>query len=273
VRKQSKLQYEEDTTNNHQIKDHVDYQPTSRKDWSEFKSLIVSAMKIRLCNKDQREQLRAILCRPIEDQRRALKELVECENAILFARKTVNRHETARNLAVALAVEKLIPYILRMKMWLGEKLFQVIVNSGLERYEEGLLDTQIRKQFVNDLESVMNKQVFGNAAMGREAQWSFKWAPGNRRMVKYGMSGVTATKLMRGLSSIVQTVFSSTLDQKSRNDEEAQLIQQQNMDLECKWKLLCENLLPMLVCTERKEDFAEKDLLFLHKYTSTFMNQ
>jgi hypothetical protein len=86
---------------------------------------------------------------------------------------TVHRREAARNLAVALAVEKLIPCILHMKMRLGEKLFQVIVNMGLERYEDGLLDADTRKQFVIDLQAAMNKHVFGNEAMGREIQWWF----------------------------------------------------------------------------------------------------
>jgi hypothetical protein len=72
---------------------------------------------------------------------------------------TVHQHDTARNLAVTLTVEMLIPCILHMKMRLGEKIFQVIVNSGLERYEKGLLDGQIRTQFVTDLELVMKTHV------------------------------------------------------------------------------------------------------------------
>jgi hypothetical protein len=252
---------------------HVDYQPSSRKEWSEFKALIVNEIKLRLGDKSQRARLRAILSRPFEDQRRALKELVECENSILIAVSTVHRHETARNLAVALAVEKLIPCILHMKMRLGEKIFQVIVNMGLERYEDGLLDATTRKQFVADLKSVVNKQVLGNESMGREAQWSFNWAPGNRRMAKYGMSGPIATKMIKGLSAIAKTVFASHLDQEPKNEEDANQIRQQNYNLLASWELLSNNLLRMWDMIERKEDFAEKDLLVLHKYTGTFMHQ
>jgi hypothetical protein len=174
---------------------------------------------------------------------------------------------------VALAVEKLIPCILHMKMRLGEKLFQVIVNLGLERYEEGLLDAKVRKQFKTDLENVMNTQVFGNASMGRESQWSFKWAPGCRQMAKYSMSGVTATKLMKGLAMIARTLFSSNLDQESKTEEEGRQIREQNMELEQKWVSLSENLLPMWDWIEKKDNFSEIDLVRLHKFTSTFMRQ
>jgi hypothetical protein len=273
VRKQSKLTYEEGTTNNDKLECHVDYQPKTRKEWSDFKSLIVQEIKLRLSSKEQKPQLQTILAREFEEQRRALKELVECENAILFAMTTVHRHKTARNLAVALAVEKLIPCILHMKMRMVEKIFQVLVNTGLERYEESQMDGTIRKQFVLDLVDVMNKHVFGNASMGREAQWTFKYAPGNRRMPKYSMSGVTATKIIKGLPTIINTVFSTALDQEPRNENDAKQIRQQNLELKMKWELLCSNLGPMWNFIEKKEDFNEKDIVVLHRYTATFMNQ
>jgi hypothetical protein len=273
IRKKSKLSYEESLTNNHKLNFHIDYQPNSRKEWSEFKGLIVDEIKLRLSDKSQRQQLRTILSRNFEDQRRALKELVDCENSILFAMSTVHRHDTARNLAVTLAVEKLIPCILHMKMRLFEKIFQVVVNSGLERYEEGFFDGEVRQKFVTDVQTVMNTHVFGNASMGRVTLWSFTWAPGNRRMAKYAMSGVTATKLMRGLSMIVKTVFSSAFDQESKSEQEGKLVRQQNSALEQKWLLFCDNLLPMWDCIERKDNFTHNDIIQLHKHTSTFMYQ
>jgi hypothetical protein len=58
IRKKSKLSYEERTINNQQIQGHIDYEPMSRKEWSEFKALIVNEIKLRLATKDQRLQLR-----------------------------------------------------------------------------------------------------------------------------------------------------------------------------------------------------------------------
>jgi hypothetical protein len=144
---------------------------------------------------------------------------------------------------------------------------------GLERYEEGVLDGESRKQFVSDVESVMKKQVFGNESMGREAQWTFMWAPGNRRMAKYSMSGVTVGKIIRGLSTISKTVFAPHLDQESKNEDDANSIRQQNLILESKWDCICNNLIPMWDWIERKEEFSEKDILVLHKYTAIFINQ
>jgi hypothetical protein len=252
---------------------HIDYQPVSRKEWSDFKALIVNEIKLRLSDKNQKQQLQTILARNFEDKRRALKEMVDCEQAILFAVATVHRHETARNLAVALAVEKLIPCILHMKMRLGEKLLEVIVNMGLERYEDGITDAQQRKKFVADLQSIMNTHVFGNPTTGRVAQWSFTYAPGNRRMAKYKMSGVLAGKVIKALSVIVKTVFAEHLDQESKNESDAQHIRYQNSTLENKWIQLCDNLIPMWECIERKENFSEKNIACLHTYTPTFMNQ
>jgi hypothetical protein len=273
IRKQSKLSYDEGTANQQQILCHVDYQPVSRKEWSDFKSLIVNEIKLRLSASTQKDQLRNILGRKFEDQRSALKEMVDCEESILFALSTVQRHDRARNLAVALAVEKLIPCILHMKMRLGEKIFQVIVNMGLERYEEGLVDSSQRKKFVIELQSVIQTHVFGNPTTGRVAQWSFTWAPGNRRMAKFAMSGVTASKLMRGLSLIVKTIFSPNLDQESTTESQAELIRNQNSRLESQWLLFCENLILMWECIEKKDDFSHQDLVKLHKYTSKFISQ
>jgi hypothetical protein len=91
-----------------------------------------------------------------------LKEFVLFEKARLFAKNTVDRHETARNLAVALAGENLIPCILHMKMRLGKKIFHVIVISALQRYEDSKFDALKRKEMVAYLENCMRTQVFGS---------------------------------------------------------------------------------------------------------------
>jgi hypothetical protein len=90
---------------------------------------------------------------------------------------------------------------------------------------------------------------------------------------KYNMSGVTASKLMRGLAAIAKTVFASHLDQETKSEEHANQIRQQNFILETRRDSFCKNLLPMWECIEKKDDFTERDIAVLHKYTANFMNQ
>jgi hypothetical protein len=81
----------------------------------------------------------------------------------------------------------------------------------------------------------MNTQVFDNPKTGRVSQWSFKWDDGNRRMPKYGMSGVTATKVMKSLQHISNVLFDETLDQESRSDIDSHKIRNQNLRILKKW--------------------------------------
>jgi hypothetical protein len=273
ILRQSKLNYEAGTTNNVKIQNHIDYEPKSRKEWSDFKALIYAELKLRLSDKSQSKQFKAITTRTFEDQRRALKEFVDCEQFIMLAKRTIDRHEPAKTLAVALAVEKLIPCILHMKMRIGEKIFHFIVNSALERYEESKFDGDKRKELVNDLENCMNTQVFGNPATGRVSQWSFSWDDGGRRMLKYGMSGVTAGKVMRSLHFISAVLYHPKLDQESHSEMESELIRDQNLKTHTKWVSFYKNLNPMWDCIERKEDFGNSDIATLHKYTCNFMEQ
>jgi hypothetical protein len=190
-----------------------------------------------------------------------------------LAKRTIDRHDVARNLAIALAVDKLIPCILHMKMRIGEKIFHVIVNSALERYDESKFDAARRLQLKSDLEDCMNTQVFGNPCTGRVSQWSFAWDNGNRRMLKYGMSGVTAGKVMKSLITICNTLFHENLDQEAHSELESTLIRRNNILLLSKWKSFTENLIPMWEWIERKEEYTESDIQKLHKLTATFMNQ
>jgi hypothetical protein len=45
------------------------------------------------------------------------------------------------------------------------------------------------------------------------------------------------------------------------------------LDILSKWSKFTENLNPMWEWIERKEDFGDKDIIKLHKYTTTFMQQ
>jgi hypothetical protein len=183
-----------------------------------------------------------------------LKELVVCEDAILLAQKTVDRHKSARNLAVALAVEKLIPCILHMKTRLGEKILHVIVNSALERYKDSKIDATRRNEMVSELEQCMRTKVFGSSNMNRLTQWSFRWDDGNRRMAKYNMSGVLAGKVMKHLHFIAYTLFQSKLDEDAQSEEHAQHIRSQNMRLCTKWKEISKNLKVMWTFIEQHND-------------------
>jgi hypothetical protein len=61
IRKKSKLSYDEGTTNSTQFMCHIDFEPDSRKEWSDFKALIVDEIKLRLKDNQQKQQLRTIL--------------------------------------------------------------------------------------------------------------------------------------------------------------------------------------------------------------------
>ena len=167
IRKKSKLNYNMGTTNEANFKNHIEYEPKSRQEWSVFKALVIDEIKLWLSAKSQSKQLKTLISRSFEEQQRALKEFVEFENSILIAKSTVDRHEAARSLAMALVVETLIPCILHMKMRLGEKIFHVIVSSALERYEEGKVDGDKKKELVIELEKCMRNKVLGNDAVGR----------------------------------------------------------------------------------------------------------
>jgi hypothetical protein len=62
-----------------------------------------------------------------------------------------------------------------MKMRMLEKLFQCLINSGLERYRDGRLDSNKKKLLVSKVETYMRTSVMGNSKKGTNSQWKFKW--------------------------------------------------------------------------------------------------
>jgi hypothetical protein len=57
IRKQSKMNYNREVTNNEKLQNHIDYEPKSRSEWSDFKSLMLNEIKLRLSAKSQSKQL------------------------------------------------------------------------------------------------------------------------------------------------------------------------------------------------------------------------
>jgi hypothetical protein len=212
-----------------------------------------------------------LLVRPYNEQIAALKELALSESTILLARKTVNRHVYQRDLAICLAVEKLVPCILHMKLRVTEKIFQTLINLGLDRYGESLADGKKRRLFELSVTECMRGKVFGSEESGRQAQWKFNWAKDKRSIDKPNFDGADATKFMMGFKTLASAIYSSKLDEEAMPEEKGNETRTRN---KCKlemWNDIATILLPLFRLIEQKEDYSEEDILKLHRVSNTFM--
>jgi hypothetical protein len=68
IRKLSKMSYDSEFNCEEKLKNHIDYEPNSRCEWSEFKGQVLNVIKLRLKDKSQSKQLKAINSRSFEEQ-------------------------------------------------------------------------------------------------------------------------------------------------------------------------------------------------------------
>jgi hypothetical protein len=198
----SKMLFDKNIADKDVIKNHVDFQPISKKDGQEFSKQLVHEIKIRLSHdRKHKARLAELLVMTNEDKIIHLKEMAAEEEKVLLAKTTVKRYELKRDLAVALAVDKLVPCILHMKLRVTEKVFHGLINSGLERYGDSLQDCQQRNLFDTTISEIIQKEVLGNIECGRATQFTFNWSKGNRSVEKASFTGPACDKILVGLKN------------------------------------------------------------------------
>jgi hypothetical protein len=217
------------------------------------------------------KQLMELMSLPIEEKRVVLKEFGDCETSILVTRKTINRHKAARDISKALVVERLIPCILHMKMRMLEKIFQCLVNSGLERYADSKLDKSKRKLLASNVEIYMKGSVMGNSEKGIVSYWKFKWKkPTNVTMEKVNFSGGIAQKILLKLHGLVRIIFDPEFDQEPQlTNLNPRAVNNCLMET---WIGLCENLVAMWALIEQKDEYTNEEIMLLHKRCNNFMS-
>jgi hypothetical protein len=276
IAKQSKIDIDQSVENKETERQHIDYQPQSAKDRTAFTRLLNDELRLRLNDSNRYQQMVSL---PPEQKREALRELLMYEANIQLARYTVNRHDTARNLAISLSVEKFIPCILHMKMRVVEKVFHTIINFGLERYGDSKVDTTKRKLLAANTKLCMKQEIFGDESRNISCQWKFTWSKSKKgssdkpSMEKPSLSGNQAQKLINKFKKIVEVVFDADLDQDSMNSHEAASKREHNASLQQKWITLAEHMEKMWSLIEQHEDYSEEQLDHLHVACCLFFHQ
>jgi hypothetical protein len=176
-------------------------------------------------------------------------------------------------LAVALAVEKLVPCILHMKLQITEKICHCIINSGLEQYGDSKFDCKKRKAYEAQVTECMRNKVFGNEDSGRVSQWKFRWKSGNRAMEKPSLSGAACNKILGGLQALAKTIFSAELDEEPDSSGNSHVVRVRNEISLKTWTKIASNLHPMWKLIDQHNDFSDNDLLQLHLMSNAFMCQ
>jgi hypothetical protein len=234
---------------------------------------LVHEIKIRFPEHKHKDRLKELQMLTVEDKIAALKTMSQEEEAVLLAKTTVERHEIKRDIAVALAVEKLVPCILHMKLRLTEKLFHCLINSALERYGDSPYDANQRKLFDTTISECIRGKILGNEECGRPSQFTFTWCKGNRSVEKPSFTGSGCNKVLVGLKKLATQIFDPTLDEESENNDERLNVRTKNSNLLATWLSIGENLVPMWKLIEQHDDFTQDQILQLHKRCNTFMCQ
>jgi hypothetical protein len=212
--------------------------------------------------------LQHLLTLTLEEKREALCDMGKAEVAIHMARFGFNHHSTTREIATSLAADKLIPCILHMKMRVLEKALHSIVNSALERYGEGKLDTLKRKQLSLYIETLMQLEVFGNRKKAITTQWKFRWQQlGQVAMEKPSFSGGNAEKVLQKFPLLVNLLYGKEMD------EDAKGARERNMQYHSAWTQFADNHLLLWSLIEQKNDFTDLNIRQLHKWSNCFMDQ
>jgi hypothetical protein len=216
---------------------------------------------------------------PLDEKRDALREFGMFEASIQLARLTVNRHDAAREAAIALVVEKLIPCILHMKMRVVEKVFHTIINMALERYGDSKVDKAKKKLLVSNIELCMQHEVVGDEIKNISSQWKFRWAEpskgsnGKTSMEKPNLTGNQSQKVINKLSRLSEVLFNPDLDEDTMTDEEEKTVRNNNRSIQSKWDDIANNLTALWKLIEQHDDYTDKQIDELHFHSTQFMSQ
>jgi hypothetical protein len=275
IQSKSKMNFDSNVADKHLLNNHIDYQPTSKKDALAFTKQLRHELTIRVPQHQNKARRDELMVMSNEDKVNNLKAMLVEEEAVLLAYTTVERYELKRDLAVALAVEKLVPCILHMKLRVTEKLFHCLINTGLIRYGDGVYDGEQRTKFEHNITECIRMKVLGNEQCGRATQFSFTWSQGNRSVEKNPFNGSSCDKILVGLKVLASTIFDETMDEepKKDSDHERHKVRIKNNNLLSDWLRLAENLVPMWKLIEQHKDYTKVQILKLHKRCNTFMAQ
>jgi hypothetical protein len=215
ISRKAKIEFDSTQFNASSNKLHIDYDPPSTRERTNYTKALNEDIKLCLPEDENKTRLKKLLAKSLEKKRDALQEFYNAEEAISLTRFAVDWHTASKQMATALAVERLVPCILHMKMRVIEKTMHSLVNLALERHGDGRVDALKKKQLVSDLEEVMQSKVFGNIDKEICSQWKFKWQkPGNTSMEKPNYTGPMADKVMKSFANIATVVYSPDLDQE-----------------------------------------------------------
>jgi arginine deiminase len=89
---------------------HIDFKPKSKKDALAFSLKLRQEIKIRFPEQKHKARLDEVMFMSTEDKVSVLKSMVKEEEVAMLAKTTIERYELKRDLAVALAVDKLVLY-------------------------------------------------------------------------------------------------------------------------------------------------------------------
>jgi hypothetical protein len=276
ITKESEMEFDSNVAVKDITKYHIDFQPKSTKDHTAFSRILNQELKIRIKDRDRLHNLMNLLP---DEKREVIREFGAFESSIQLARFTVRRHETARSLAISLAVEKFIPCILHMKMRVVEKVFHTLINSGLQRYGESQVDKKTCKLLAANIELCMKNEIIGNEERNITCQWKFTWSKSKKgctskpSMEKPNLSGNQSQKVINKLRRIVEVLFHPDLDQDCINKKESATKRRENEALQGKWYALSDTMVNMWTLIEQHDDYNDDQLDNLHLTCSSFMNQ
>ena len=267
VRRKSTIETDPNIVGKYDRGKHIDFRPVGRKQEREFGKLINKELMLRLEDTNPELLSNILVLDDYDDRRNRLKDFVAQEGRMWEARSTLNRQERVK----WFTVEQVIPCILHLKMRLMEKLYHQLLSQAYERYGPG--DAKTRRSFKLGVERYMNEQVVGTATS--PGHWKFPATTkakkgGAVKLLKKGLTGRQAKKVLHGMKGVASFVFSSAFDEESDSVENTRM---DNAILETQWHDLMDTTIPLLEAMDRTEDWTDEQIWSFHALCSLFMTR
>jgi hypothetical protein len=157
-----------------------------------------------------------------------------------------------------------------LEMRVNEKLFWTLLQAGIDRYQEGQVNSAARKAFVQTVTDCMKQIVLGNLENETEYQWKLPLKDGGKSVEPRSMTNVHSRKCVQGIKALAYKIFHPSLDEESKYPQSTR---ENNSALLSKWENLMDTYGPMMKLIRKMEDFSDEDIDELHRLCSTFMGQ
>ena len=145
-----------------------------------------------------------------------------------------------------------------------EKVLSDLLMSGYEAH----IDSKVRKAYIAAVEKTMNTQVLGTVQS--PGQWKFpkveKAKRGNGHfLVKKGLTGGNARKVLLGLDKLIACTFLSQFDELP--SDPAQNVRADNALHQQEWMTLWKYAVPVITDLEREDDWTDEQIwAYLRQY-------